>query len=223
MRKYFLSIMLSAAALAAPLAVADDCPFGQVNDHEPGKCGLYQDEDGDSICDLSQKAAPVEAARTAGAVPVPEPVRRSSPGNKDPVKIVPAEPIPAPSPPAPAPVPSRPRPLQQRYPVWQVFVIVLALAVATELLCARNKRLTLPLQAAWNWVLALSFLLTAATGVVYAYPALLARFSFNLGTWHSVPGLAMIAAGAYHTVHRFGCMTRGAGAWFPGRGRSRTG
>jgi hypothetical protein len=220
LRKYFLSIMLSAAALAVPLAAAEDCPFGQVNDHEPGKCGLYEDTDRDSICDLSQKAAPVEAARTAVAVPVPEPVRQASPGNQDPVKTITTAPIPAPDPPAPAPAPARPSPLRQRYPVWQVFIAVVALAAVTELLCARHQRLTLPLQAAWNWALALSFLLTAATGVVYAYPALLARFSFNLGTWHSVPGLVMIAAGAYHTVRRFGCLWRGAGSWFSRRGGS---
>jgi hypothetical protein len=32
----------------------DDCPFGEVNDTYPGKCGRYIDTDGDGICDLSQ-------------------------------------------------------------------------------------------------------------------------------------------------------------------------
>lgn len=217
MRKYFLSIMLSAAALAAPLR-ATDCPFGLVNDREPGKCGLYQDDDRDSICDLSQAATPAGKATLPAAAPITAPARRPSPAPPSPGIAVPEAPVP--DPPVPAPLPARPSPLRQRYPAWQVFAIVLALAVATELLCARNKRLVLPLQAAWNWALALSFLLTAGTGVVYAYPALLVRFSFNLGTWHSVPGLAMIAIGAYHTVRRFGCLWRGAGSWFSRRGGS---
>lgn len=31
-----------------------DCPFGEVDDPAPGKCGVYTDEDGNDICDLSE-------------------------------------------------------------------------------------------------------------------------------------------------------------------------
>jgi hypothetical protein len=32
----------------------EDCPYGEVNDPAPGKCGRYTDTDHDQICDLSQ-------------------------------------------------------------------------------------------------------------------------------------------------------------------------
>lgn len=214
LRNHLLLIALLAAALAAPLAVADDCPFGQVNDRDPGKCGLYEDTDRDSVCDLSRKAAPTETARTVVATPVRAPASRVSPRNAGPVAIASTVPIAAPDPPDPAPVPARPSPLRQRYPLWQVFAAVFALAILTEALIRRNQRLVLPLQAVWNWALALSFLLTLASSLVFVYPALLSRMDFNVAYWHALTGLLMIAAGTYHTVRRCGCLWRGAGSWF---------
>ncbi len=31
-----------------------DCPFGEINDPYPGKCGLYVDVNNNQLCDLSE-------------------------------------------------------------------------------------------------------------------------------------------------------------------------
>lgn len=36
------------------LVAAQECPLGRVNDPAPGACGLYLDQDKNSICDLSE-------------------------------------------------------------------------------------------------------------------------------------------------------------------------
>jgi len=42
----------TATLIAKQLTVA--CPFGQVNDKYPGRCGRYVDRNGNKICDLSE-------------------------------------------------------------------------------------------------------------------------------------------------------------------------
>ena len=46
----------------------DDCPRGLVNDPYPGVCRLYEDTDGDGICDLSQSKPADTTTTTALAV-----------------------------------------------------------------------------------------------------------------------------------------------------------
>jgi hypothetical protein len=222
MRRIFTALSLLFLA-AAPCLAWEDCPFGLVNDPHPGKCGLYEDTNHDSLCDHSQKNPALLARAQDTAVPyVTGTVKsagqakpRSSRTDRTAGNTLPA-PVPhsttariAPDMPALAPAPRPPSPLRQRYPLWQVFLAVFLLAVVTEVLIKRDKRLTLPLQAAWNWALALSFLLTFASGLVYVYPALLARINFNMSYWHSLAGLVMIAAGLYHFARRSGSMWRG--------------
>ncbi len=47
-----------ATALPTPTPTAKRltvaCPFGQVNDRYPGRCGRYVDRNGNNICDLSE-------------------------------------------------------------------------------------------------------------------------------------------------------------------------
>ena len=46
--------LLILVLLFSNLALALDCPYGQVNDSQQ-LCGLYQDKNSDTICDLSQE------------------------------------------------------------------------------------------------------------------------------------------------------------------------
>ncbi|MEI7620202.1 MAG: hypothetical protein WCJ57_01385 [Candidatus Falkowbacteria bacterium] len=57
--KYFklftiFSLSLSLLFFCLSVANAQECPRGLVNDPAPGVCGLYVDEDSNSICDLSE-------------------------------------------------------------------------------------------------------------------------------------------------------------------------
>ncbi|HTY09394.1 MAG TPA: hypothetical protein VMF29_09550 [Candidatus Edwardsbacteria bacterium] len=208
------------------IAIAwDDCPFGLVNDRYPGRCGLYEDANHDSICDHSQhrllQAAAVAdsaVARRTALAPV-----RPKPAQKTPITPVGAAAprMPSPTTAATDPRPKAPSPLRQRYPLWQIVLATAVLAALTELATARNRKLALPLQAAWNWALGLSFLATVFFCVPFVYPALLKAVNFNLAYWHSLTGLAMTAIGLYHLVRRAGPMWRGARSWFSGGSRSK--
>jgi len=35
-------------------SIEPSCPRGLINDHSPGKCYLYEDDDNNNICDLSE-------------------------------------------------------------------------------------------------------------------------------------------------------------------------
>jgi len=48
------SPMAAPTATPATKKVAVACPFGQVNDKYPGRCGRYVDRNGNHICDLSK-------------------------------------------------------------------------------------------------------------------------------------------------------------------------
>lgn len=224
-RKAIFLVVLSCAVSCLVLAW-DDCPFGLANDPHPGKCGLYEDVNSDSICDHSQKnpslLAPAQDTIISFSNTVtmsPEQLKqvstRATKGTKNPspmpVASIITEAVGSDIP-APVPAPRPSSPLRQRYPLWQVFLVVLVLAAATEILIKRDKRLTMPLQTAWNWALGLSFLLTLASSLVFVFPALLTRINFNMSYWHSLAGLAMIAAGLYHMIRRFGWMWRGVSA-----------
>jgi hypothetical protein len=218
-----LFLFVLCLATSWPIFAWEDCPFGLVNDPRPGKCGLYEDANKDSLCDHSQKNPVLlsraqdtvvpSGARSATAPKQPKaPIERATPGAGRtaamPVVSVRTEAA-GPDKPASAPAARPPSPLRQRYPLWQIFLITAVLAIVTEALAARDKKLTLPLQAAWNWALGLSFLVTFASSLVYVYPALLVKINFNLSYWHSLAGLVMIAAGLYHLARRFGSMWRG--------------
>lgn len=51
----FLTLILLLATLQI---MANDCPFGLVDDPYPGQCARYRDRDNDNICDLSQSDGP---------------------------------------------------------------------------------------------------------------------------------------------------------------------
>jgi hypothetical protein len=206
----------------------DDCPFGLVNDRYPGKCGLYEDSNHDSICDHSQHQLMQVAVVTDSALlkntaqnhapRVTQGAKSAAAGRRS-VPVIPANVLTPPVPVTteqspPAQQSKAPSPLRQRYPLWQIFLITAIAAIATEMLTAYNKKLALPLQTAWNWALLLSFLLTVAFCVPFVYPALLTSINFNLAYWHSLTGLAMIAIGLYHFIRRWGAMWRGARSWF---------
>ena len=221
------------ALLACSYSFAwDDCPFGLVNDRYPGKCGLYEDNNHDSICDHSQhqllqvtaiaESSLLKNTAQNTAPRVKQEAKNIASGKKN-VPAIPAKFMAPPVPVAarqapPATQAAAPSPLRQRYPLWQIFLVTALLAVATEWLTAHHKKMILPLQAAWNWALFLSFLLTVAFCAPFVYPALLTSINFNLAYWHSLMGLVMIAIGLYHVVRRWGSMWRGARSWFPRRG-----
>jgi hypothetical protein len=101
------------------------------------------------------------------------------------------------------------------YHAWQIFLAVILLAAATELLISRKKDLAFRLQTAWNWLLLLAFLLSSLTGLYFVLPlSWRPAAGIDLSYWHAETGLAFIAVGAYHALRRFACMLRGLGACF---------
>lgn len=63
-----LYAILSIISVAGMVYAAAKCPLEIENDPYPGKCGLYVDDDGDKICDLSQ-IAPAKVVQS----PTPKP------------------------------------------------------------------------------------------------------------------------------------------------------
>ena len=55
MKKYILILLI---LFLFPLISSawGNCPYGEINDPYPGKCGRYINTDHDQICDLSQPA-----------------------------------------------------------------------------------------------------------------------------------------------------------------------
>jgi len=100
-----------------------------------------------------------------------------------------------------------------RYHLLEFALVVALLAVATEVALARRRALTLRLQALWNWLLLLSFLLSALSGLYFAIPiADRPRTTLNISLWHTEASILFIAVGIYHAVRRFASMLRGMGA-----------
>lgn len=219
MRKAFLFVFL----LSAVTALAQNtCPSGLVNDSLPGKCGLYTDADGNNVCDLSETPSAqdqdpgIEEANSGDTVsedqsPEPE-TEDGSLGNNQSVEPIqngeaeissslnnntghdPGQ--------TPAPAPRR-----INYHFWKILVITGILGLATELWLKRNSKDTLVLQTAWNWLLFLSFLASALSGLYFVMPYDKRPFAgFNFSYWHTVTGIIFIAVGLYHTIRRFTCM-----------------
>ena len=49
-------IVISITIFSQKAFAWNNCPFGEINDNYPGKCGRYIDTDNDNICDLSQSS-----------------------------------------------------------------------------------------------------------------------------------------------------------------------
>jgi hypothetical protein len=159
MRKIFLIFFLLSAAAAL---AQDSCPARMTRDSLPGKCGLYKDAAGDSVCDLSQTV--VEAKAPAA-------------------------------------------PARISYHFWEIMVMTGILGLATELWLKRRPKYTLPCQTIWNWLLLLSFLGSALSGLYFVMPFdSRPALGFNISYWHAVISLIFIAVAMYHTIRRFASM-----------------
>lgn len=99
--------------------------------------------------------------------------------------------------------------------IWQIFLAVGSLSLATELAVRRRKELAFRLQTAWNWLLLLAFLLCSLTGLYFIIPqASRPTPGLDMSYWHTETGLAFIAVGLYHALRRLGCMFHGLKACF---------
>jgi hypothetical protein len=47
------------------------CPYGRTNDPYPGECGRYVDNNGNGICDLSEKASTQSTSGSSSATATP--------------------------------------------------------------------------------------------------------------------------------------------------------
>ncbi|HEC80806.1 MAG TPA: hypothetical protein ENI42_00040, partial [Thermoplasmatales archaeon] len=56
MKKTFVALIILLLFVFTSTLVSawNDCPYGEVNDSYPGKCGRYVDTDNDGVCDHSQ-------------------------------------------------------------------------------------------------------------------------------------------------------------------------
>ncbi|MDO9390485.1 MAG: hypothetical protein Q7U71_01790 [bacterium] len=217
MKKALLVIFL----LSAGTALAQQtCPQGLTNDSLPGKCGLFTDANNDSICDHSQPAAqeqePVSEGTSTDVTAPEDPAPEPETGNAgyddnpatDPVRDGGAETAAASlgNEPELEPAPD-PEPHRANYHFWEMLILVGILGLATEFLIKINPERTLVLQAAWNWLLLLSFLGSALSGLYFVLPFdQRPALGFNFSYWHTVVSIAFIAIGLYHTVRRFACL-----------------
>ncbi|MDO9026349.1 MAG: DUF4405 domain-containing protein [bacterium] len=216
MRAFLIFFLLSAGATLAQ----QTCPLGLTNDSLPGKCGLFTDANNDSICDHSQAAAqeqePIsEGTSTDGTAPedpAPEPETGSAGYDDnpatDPARDGGAETTAASlgNEPEPEPAPD-PAPRRINYHFWEILIFTWILGLATEFWIKAKPERTMVLQAAWNWLLLLSFLGSALSGLYFVLPfERRPALGFNFSYWHTVVSIAFIAIGLYHTIRRFACL-----------------
>ncbi len=104
-------------------------------------------------------------------------------------------------------VPALPPTSRVNYHFWEIIVITGILGLATELFIKKNPKKTLTLQTAWNWILFVSFMASALSGLYFVLPFdKRPVIGLNFSYWHTVTGIAFIAIGLYHTIRRFTCM-----------------
>ena len=90
---------------------------------------------------------------------------------------------------------------------WEILIITGILGLVTELFTGKNAKKTLALQTVWNWLLLLSFLGSALSGLYFVLPFdRRPALGFNFSYWHTVVSIAFIAIGLYHTIRRFACL-----------------
>jgi len=93
------------------------------------------------------------------------------------------------------------------YHFWEILIITGILGLVTELFIRKNAKKTLVLQTGWNWLLLLSFLGSALSGLYFVLPFdRRPALGFNFSYWHTVVSIAFIAIGLYHTIRRFVCL-----------------
>lgn len=167
MRKRILIYALFSLALPSVVSGQwDSCPFGEVNDSYPGDCARYIDSDGDGICDLSQ----------------PAPEDRVGAGSSDEVLPLEAKPV------------KSVTPLEKYHAVeWSILSVFLF--ALTEYLVGSKKLSKIRAKLFWNTVLALSFVLTAATIIPYMFRV---GVGFDYIRLHVEAGLLMSWASLYH-------------------------
>lgn len=217
-RTIFFLLLLASSALAQ-----QTCPRGLTNDSLPGKCGLYTDADGNNVCDLSETAPvqdPGSGSEETGYGDTSQESQSQPPETEDPGTNQPTEPLqngetetcdsglginPGPDPkqlPAPATPPRR-----ANNHFWEIFIFTGILGLASELWLKKNPKDTQSLQIIWNWLLLLSFLGSALSGLYFVLPFdKRPALGFNFSYWHTVVSIAFIAIGLYHTIRRFACL-----------------
>ncbi|MHB8158691.1 MAG: DUF4405 domain-containing protein [Desulfocucumaceae bacterium] len=217
MRAFLIFFLLSAGNALAQ----QTCPLGLTNDSLPGKCGLFTDANNDSICDHSQPATAQDqetvsgeasSGETAPEDPAPEPETGSAGYDDnpatDPVRDGGAETAATSlgNEPEPEPAPDR-EPRRISYHFWEIFIFTGIFGLATEFWLKKNSGDALVLQTVWNWLLLLSFLGSALSGLYFVLPFdQRPALGFNFSYWHTVVSIAFIAIGLYHTVRRFACL-----------------
>ncbi|MFC2162623.1 hypothetical protein ACFLRF_02995 [Candidatus Altiarchaeota archaeon] len=186
MMKEFLLMLMVSALVPTVSAQSGDCPFGEVEDEFPGKCGLYTDKDCDEVCDRSEPT-------TGEADP------RS---RKDDASLSQDSGIGSPGP-LLASIPSKAIVIMTpsvRYSFHEISLVMLVLFTVTEILVKKGKVRLLTARYFWNAVLALSFLACAATIIPYMYRW---NVGFDYIWWHVEAGIVMIWICVYH-IYTYG-------------------
>jgi hypothetical protein len=196
-----------AQIVEAASGVWNSCPRGQVDCAFPGKCRLYIDTNGDSLCDRSQSdpaasaagtgtdstsviSGPISTVLAVTATAAPE---SAAAVNADTAVVDSAAPSAA----------SQVVGLKHSYYFVPVFLVLAVLYALTWTLAARKIIRTLTHRKIWNFVLMISMVVSALLGLF-----LILNIDFNFGIslpvnmlfWHVEAGIALGVIGAFHIL-----------------------
>jgi len=175
MKWIFLFIFILLPSLG--FAQWNDCPFKEVNDPFPGKCGRYVDTDGDGICDHSQ---------------LPPSERNGQKQNEDHRYILAL---------------STPKEKKhfawgsRNYHLFEISIPLFFMYIVTKLLSKKAFLSIASHKKIWNWLLLFTFLSSALLGIL-----LIIKISFNVAVslpfdivyWHAETGIAMTIISCFH-------------------------
>lgn len=169
-----LTLFLCLFFASKPVFAWDDCPFGEVNDPFPGECARYIDTDNNGICDHSQPASEDRIAQE-------EILAKQTGGQEDkPPAIV--------------------KNNREKYYLLPI-TVVLFLGYGLTLYLAKKKKIAVVShRKIWNIILAISFLLTAVSGILLVLKVsygLKLDFPFFL-FWHVEFGIVFAVIALFH-------------------------
>ncbi|OGS06357.1 MAG: hypothetical protein A2270_08000 [Elusimicrobia bacterium RIFOXYA12_FULL_51_18] len=201
-----LSVLLASIPFVSPVSVFAACSHGKTDCHAPGECGRYMDNNGDGICDESQRST-----KTTQNTPQPALGGEQQLPAENPTTLVENTDAEKPD--------NRRNNIQSkrqspRQLLFSILTAMTVLVVISEAISAIFPGTKIFLRFFWNWLLLLSFIAISATSLLSIYPS---RFINNsaVSYWHAASGLAFVFAGIYHTAKRFKCMIKPASGLRP--------
>ncbi len=162
--------------LASNAVAWDDCPFGLVNDSEPGLCARYADLNSDQLCDHS------------------EPPPSNTPAQSAPMTTLKTVSVPTQN----VEVISR-----RSYNLIMITVVTTAAYILTLYLSRRKTISIITHRRIWNVILLVSFLFCGLLGVLLiaqiSYGVTI-RLPFNMLYWHVEAGVLMMVVSVFHML-----------------------